>query len=130
MAVFGDKISIDTKVTRLEGPAAKGARLAGAVPHGHKNSQTCVAGLRCSRPTAPWVVPGGIDRVAFGISIETQLAATLPHGDVVIADNLKVHDSAKAKAVLAANGAWFLFVPPYAPDLNPVEWALSNDMIS
>ena len=76
--------------------------------------------------TAPWIIPGAMDRVAFDIYIETQLAPTLSPGDVVILDNLKVHDSAKAKAVLAELGAWFLFLPPYSPDLNPIEMAFAK----
>jgi len=124
--VFIDETSTNTKFTRLRGRAPKGARLPGAVPHGHWTNQTFIAGLRCSGLTAPWIIPGAMDRVAFDIYIETQLAPTLSPGDVVILDNLKVHDSAKAKAVLAERGAWFLFLPPYSPDLNPIEMAFAK----
>ena len=67
-----------------------------------------------------------MDRTAFDIYIETQLAPTLQAGDVVILDNLKVHESAKAAAALKARGAWFLFLPAYSPDLNPIEMAFAK----
>ena len=67
-----------------------------------------------------------MDRVAFDIWVETQLAPTLAKGDIVILDNLAVHKSAKAAAVLKERGAWFLLLPPYSPDLNPIEMAFSK----
>ncbi len=67
-----------------------------------------------------------MDLDAFDIQIETQLAPTLSPGDVVILDNLKVHGSGKAKAMLAERGAWFLFRPPYSAALNPIEMALAK----
>ena len=124
--VFIDETSTNTKLTRLRGRALKGARLTGAVPHGHWTNQTFIAALRCAGLTAPWIIPGAMDRDAFDIYIETQLAPTLSPGDVVILDNLKVHDSPKAKAALAERDAWFLFLPPYSPDLNPIEMAFAK----
>ena len=62
---------------------------------------------------------GAIDREAFNGYVETQLAPTLRRSDVVILDNLSVHKSALAAQVLRENGAWFLFLPQYSPDLNP-----------
>ena len=67
-----------------------------------------------------------MDREAFDTYIETQLAPTLSPRDVVILDNLKVHDSAKATAAVKSRGAWFLFLPPYSPDLNPIEQAFAK----
>ncbi len=63
---------------------------------------------------------------AFDIYVETQLAPTLAPGDVVILDNLAVHKSQRAALALKARGAWFLFLPPYSPDLNPIEMAFSK----
>ena len=62
-----------------------------------------------------------MDRIAFDLYVETQLAPTLSKGDIVILDNLAVHKSAHAARCLADRGAWFLFLPPYSPDLNPIE---------
>ena len=67
-----------------------------------------------------------MNRAAFDTYVETQLAPTLQKGDVVILDNLAVHKSAKAAACLKEKGAWFLFLPPYSPDLNPIEMAFSK----
>lgn len=65
-------------------------------------------------------------RAIFEVYVETQLAPTLEPGDVVILDNLPSHKSEKAKAILKERGAWFLFLPPYSPDLNPIEMAFSK----
>jgi transposase len=72
------------------------------------------------------VIDGPITRAAFDTYIETQLAPTLRHGDVVILDNLAVHKSARAAQCLQQRGAWFLFLPAYSPDLNPIEQAFSK----
>ena len=96
--VFIDETSTNTKLTRLRGRALKGARLTGAVPHGHWTNQTFIAALRCAGLTAPWIIPGAMDRDAFDIYIETQLAPTLSPGDVVILDNLKVRELAQSQS--------------------------------
>jgi transposase len=85
-----------------------------------------LAGLRCHELSAPWVIDGPITRLAFEAYIETQLAPTLQKGDVVILDNLAVHKSEKAAQCLKQRGAWFLFLPPYSPDMNPIEQAFAK----
>ena len=67
-----------------------------------------------------------MNRVAFDTYIATQLAPTLARGNVVILDNLSVHKSTKATEILRERGAWFLFLPQYSPDLNPIEKAFSK----
>jgi transposase len=67
-----------------------------------------------------------MDREAFDIYIETRLAPTLAPGEVVILDNLAVHNRQRVAEALKARGAWFLFLPPYSPDLNPIEMAFSK----
>ena len=67
-----------------------------------------------------------MNRIAFDTYISTQLAPTLELGDIVILDNLSVHKSAKAAEMLKERGAWFLFLPQYSPDLNPIEKAFSK----
>ena len=124
--VFIDETSTNTKMVRLRGRARKGARLPGTAPFGHWQSQTFIAGLRCHGLTAPWMIDGAMDRKTFNLYIETQLAPTLSRGDVVIADNLAAHKSPEAEASLAKYGAWFLFLPAYSPDLNPIEMAFSK----
>lgn len=124
--VFIDETSVNTKMTRLRGRARKGRRLKASAPFGKWGTQTFIAGLRCDGLTAPWVIPGAMDRQAFNLYVETQLAPTLAPGDVVILDNLSVHKSAKAEAAVRARGAWLLFLPQYSPDLNPIEMAFAK----
>lgn len=124
--VFIDETSVNTKMTRLRGRARNGKRLKASAPFGKWGTQTFIAGLRHDALTAPWVIPGAMDREAFNIYVETQLAPTLQPGDIVILDNLSVHKSAKAEATIRARGAWMLFLPQYSPDLNPIEMAFSK----
>jgi transposase len=97
-------------------------------PFGHWGTQTFVAGLRCFGLTAPWVVDRAMNRTIFDTYIETQLVPTLDRGNVVVLDNLAVHKSAKAAGLLKEVGAWFLFLPAYSPDLNPIEIAYSGNL--
>ena len=124
--VFIDETAVTTKMTRLRGRSLCGARLPAQAPFGRWGTQTFIAGLRCAALTAPWIVEGAMDRAAFNVYVETQLAPTLQRGDIVILDNLNVHRSARAAAALKARGAWFLFLPQYSPDLNPIEMAFSK----
>lgn len=124
--VFIDETAVTTKMVRVRGRALRGKRLPGAAPFGHWGTQTFIAGLRCDELTAPWIVDKAVDRAAFDLWVETQLAPTLAPGDVVVLDNLAVHKSAKAARILKERGAWFLFLPPYSPDLNPIELAFSK----
>lgn len=124
--VFLDETGTTTKMTRLRGRARKGARLRAKAPFGHWGTQTFIAGLRCDGMTVPWVIDKPMNRAIFDTYIETQLAPTLQPGDVVILDNLASHKSSKAEAILKQRGAWFLFLPPYSPDLNPIEMAFAK----
>ena len=124
--VFLDQTGTTTKMTRRRGRARRGARLKADGPFGHWATQTFIAGLRCDGLTAPWVVDQPMNRQIFDTYVETQLAPTLQQGDVVILDNLPSHKSAKAEAILKQRGAWFLFLPPYSPDLNPIEMAFAK----
>jgi transposase len=124
--IFLDETGTTTKMTRLRGRARRGARLKADTPFGHWATQTFIAGLRCDGLTAPWVIDHPMNRESFDTYIETQLAPTLQQGDVVILDNLPSHKSAKAAAILKQRGAWFLFLPPYSPDLNPIEMAFAK----
>jgi transposase len=124
--IFLDETSVNTKMTRLRGRSRKGERLHMSAPFGHWKTQTFLAGLRCHELSAPWFIDGPITRSAFETYVETQLAPTLQQGDVVILDNLAVHKSKKAAACLKRQGAWFLFLPAYSPDLNPIEQAFAK----
>ena len=124
--VFLDETGTTTKMTRLRGRCLKGQRLLSKAPFGHWKTQTFIAGLRCDALTAPFVIDAPMDRRIFETYVETQLAPTLQPGDVVILDNLPAHKSALAEAAIRAKGAWLLFLPPYSPDLNPIEMAFAK----
>ncbi|KFC63893.1 ISSpo6, transposase OrfB [Bosea sp. LC85] len=124
--VFIDETSINTKMVRLRGRSPCGERLRASAPFGHWGTQSFIAGLRCRGLTAPWIIDKAMDRVAFDIYFETQLAPTLSKGDILILDNLAVHKSSRAAQSLAEGGAWFLFLPAYSPDINPIEKAFAK----
>lgn len=124
--VFIDETSVNTKMARLRGRSRRGTRLRARAPFGRWGTQTFIAALRCDGLTAPWVIPGAINKAAFEVYIATQLAPTLSPGDVVILDNLSAHKSATAAKALKDRGAWFLFLPQYSPDLNPIELAFAK----
>jgi len=124
--VFIDETGLNTKMARLRGRSAKGQRLVASIPHGHWKTMTFVAGLRHDGMSAPWVLDGPMDGPAFVTYIKTQLAPTLQKGDVVVMDNLPAHKVIAAKTAIEKRGAWLLFLPPYSPDLNPIELAFSK----
>jgi transposase len=90
------------------------------------DDQTFVASLRCDKLTAPFAVNAPMNRCIFETYVEKELAPTLDKGDVVILDNLAAHKSKAAEKAIKARGAWILFLPPYSPDLNPIEMALAK----
>ena len=124
--VFVDETGTTTKMTRLRGRAPIGERLRMHVPFGHWHTQTFVAGLRCRGLTAPWVLDGPMNRSAFEVYVQTQLAPTLSKGDVVLMDNLSSHKGQRVTELIEDRGAWLLFLPPYSPDLNPIELAFAK----
>ncbi len=124
--VFIDETSTNTKLTKRTGWSPVGERFYNHVPFGHWQTQTFIAGLRCHSLTAPWIIDAPMNKRIFETYVETQLAPTLSRGDIVIMDNLSSHKSARAEASIKAKGAWILFLPPYSPDLNPIEMAFSK----
>jgi transposase len=123
---FIDETSLKTNMVKTTGWSPKGARLIDHAPFGHWNTQTFIAALRHDRLDAPWVIEGAMNRELFELYVETQLAPTLQPGDVIVLDNLSSHKSPKAADAMKAAGAWFLFLPPYSPDLNPIELAFAK----
>jgi transposase len=124
--IFIDETGTTTKMTRLRGRCLRGQRLRSKAPFGHWMTQTFVVGLRCDKLTAPFVVNAPMDRRIFETYVEKELAPTLTKGDVVIMDNLSAHKSKAAEKTIKARGAWVLFLPPYSPDLNPIEMAFAK----
>jgi transposase len=105
----------------LRGWGPRGQRLTARVPHGHWKTLTFIAALRVDRVDAPWVIDGPINGELFTLYVEKILAPTLAKGDVVILDNLGSHKGHAARRALRQAGAHMLFLPPYSPDLNPIE---------
>ena len=124
--VFIDETSTNTKLTKRTGWSRKGQRFVAYAPFGKWRTQTFIAGLRCHGLTAPFIVDAPMNSRIFEAWIEAQLAPTLSPGDVVILDNVGFHKSERAEQLVKAKGAWLLFLPPYSPDLNPIEMAFAK----
>lgn len=124
--MFIDETWIKTNITRAYGRAPRGQRLIAAVPHGHWKTSTVVAALRCDRISATGVFDGAINGASFLAFVEQVLVPTLKRGDVVIMDNLGSHKVAGVREAIEAAGASLLFLPPYSPDLNPIEMAFAK----
>jgi transposase len=105
----------------LRGWGLRSQRLQAAAPYGHWKTMTFVAALRHDRISAPWVIDGPINGELFTVYVEQVLAPTLAKGDIVILDNLGSHKAKAARNSIRARGAHLIFLPPYSPDLNPIE---------
>jgi transposase len=124
--VFIDETWIKTNMAPLRGWGTKGQRLRGFAPHGHWRTLTFLGALRCDRLTAPCVFDGPINGQSFRAYVEQQLIPTLRPGDIVIMDNLGSHKSAALRQIIREAGARLWFLPPYSPDLNPIEQAFAK----
>ena len=119
--VFIDETWIKTNMAPIRGWGIKGKRLRGYAPHGHWNTMTFIAALRYNGLTAPCVFDGPINGTSFRSYVEQILIATLKPGDIVIMDNLGSHKAKVIRDIIKAAGARLWFLPPYSPDLNPIE---------
>jgi transposase len=119
--VFIDETWIKTSMAPLRGWGPKGERLRGFAPQGHWRTLTFLGALRCDRLTAPCVFDGPINGECFRAYVEQQLLPVLKHGDIVVMDNLGSHKSAALRRLIKAAGARLWYLPPYSPDLNPIE---------
>ena len=124
--VFLDETGASTNMTRTRGRAPKGERCVASVPHGHWKTTTFIAGLRYNDITAPMVLDGAMDGEAFLVYVRTFLCPTLHPGDIVIADNLRSHKVAGGRDAIEVAGATLRYLPPYSPDLNPIEKLFSK----
>ena len=119
--VFIDETWAKTNMTRTHGRCARGRRLVDKVPHGHWKTLTFLAALRCDAITAPFVLDGPINGEWFLAYVEQVLVPTLRPGDVVVMDNLGSHKGKAVRRAIRQAGAHLIFLPPYSPDLNPIE---------
>jgi len=108
-------------MTPIRGRAPIGKRLVGKAPFGHWKTLTFIAALRCDGIQAPWVIDRPVNAMSFRIWVENVLAPTLRDGDIVIMDNLSSHKAGIIRRAIRAAGAKLIFLPPYSPDLNPIE---------
>jgi transposase len=119
--VFLDETSAATNMARRYGWGPRSERLVDAAPHGHWRTTTFVAGLRSTGIIAPLVLDGPMTGEAFRAYVGQFLAPSLSPGDVVVMDNLAAHKVAGIREAIATVGASILYLPPYSPDLNPIE---------
>jgi len=113
-------------MTRSGGYAPRGQRLTAAAPHGHWKTTTFIAGLTARGLIAPMVLDGPMDAAAFVAYVEQVLAPEVRRGDLVILDNLSAHKTARVRGTLERCRIEYLYLPPYSPDLNPIENAFSK----
>jgi transposase len=119
--VFIDETWAKTNMVRTHGRCAVGQRLVDKTAHGHWKTLTFVAALRADRITAPAVFDGPINGGSFLAYVQQALAGTLQPGDIVIMDNLGSHKGQAVRRSIREAGAKLFFLPPYSPDLNPIE---------
>ncbi|MEJ2649504.1 MAG: IS630 family transposase [Sedimentisphaerales bacterium] len=119
--IFIDESGAKTNMTRLYGRARKGQRVVDDVPSGHWSTTTMISSMRLDGSTACMVVDGATNKDIFRAYVEHILLPTLKAGDIVVLDNLSAHKNKQVKDMLESAGAQLWFLPPYSPDLNPIE---------
>lgn len=125
-AVFVDETGANTRFDRTRGYAPRGEPVVGRVPHGHYKSLTLTAALRADGLTAGQVLDGPMTGDRFAAYVERVLVPALRAGDVVVMDNLACHKRAGVREAIEAAGCRLLYLPPYSPDLNPIELAFAK----
>jgi transposase len=124
--VFIDETWAKTNMARTRGRCQRGKRLIAKAPYGHWKTTTFVAALRHDGLTAPMVVDGAMNGAVFLAYVQQQLTPTLCPGDIVVLDNLSAHKVAGVRDAIEAAGATLVYLPPYSPDLNPIELVFSK----
>jgi len=123
--IFIDETSVNTNMARAYGRGVEGERVIGRVPFAAWKTLTFVAALRCDCMTAPMLIKGAMNGEAFLAYIEQCLVPTLTRGDIVVMDNVPSHKVDGIQAAIEGAGATLRYLPPYSPDLNPIENAYS-----
>jgi transposase len=113
-------------MARLRGWAPEGERCRAAIPHGHWKTITFVGGLTLSGIVAPMLLDGAMNGESFRAWVEQMLAPVLERGDIVVLDNLPAHKVRGVRQAIENAGARLLYLPPYSPDLNPIENAFAK----
>lgn len=124
--VFVDETGASTQMARLYGRAKRGRRVVSAIPWGHWKTVTFVAGLRLDGLTAPFVIDCAMNGAIFSEYLQHCLVPTLRLGDIVIVDNLPAHKRRQVRQIIETAGATLRYLPPYSPDLNPIEQSFAK----
>ena len=119
--MFIDETWIKTNMAPLRGWGPKGERLRGFAPHGQWRTLTFLVALRCDQLSASCVFDGPINGESFRAYVEQQLVRELRPDDIVVMDNLGSHKSPSVRQMIQKAGARLWYLPPYSPDLNPIE---------
>lgn len=119
---FIDETGLNLGLTRTYGRAAPGQRVVEGTPGTSGAHYTVIAALGWSAVQAPWIWEGSMTASIFEEYVEHQLGPSLRRGDLVVVDNLSAHKSVRARQLIEARGAHLVFLPPYSPDFNPIEW--------
>ena len=119
--IFIDESGATTNMTRLYGRSFDGGRVVDKTPQGHRMNTTMISALRLDGSTADWVLEGAADTLVFHAYVQQVLGPTLRKGDIVVMDNLAVHKTPVVVKAIESTGAAVRFLPPYSPDLNPIE---------
>ena len=121
-----DETWIKTNMTRVRGWSQRGTPLLAKVPYGHWKTLTFIGGLRHDAVVAPCVFDGPINGDTFTAWVEQCLVPVLKPRDIVVVDNLGSHKGERARRAIRQAGAHLLFLPPYSPDLNPIEMVFAK----
>ena len=113
-------------MTRLYGRAPRGQRVVDAVPHGHWKTTTLIAALDHAGVRCSMTLDGAVNMLAFEAFAAQVLVPTLRPGDIVVMDNLSSHKGVRTPQLIRSAGADLVYLPPYSPDLNPIELAFSK----
>ena len=124
--VFIDETWAKTNMAPTYGRARRGQRVRAKVPCGRWETTTFIAGLRQDGIIAPFVISGPIDGASFLAYVTKVLIPELRPGDIIVLDNLSSHKNKAVKEAVEAAGAELMFLPPYSPDLNPIELVFSK----
>jgi transposase len=119
--VFIDESGAKTNMTRLYGRAKAGQRVVDNIPAGNWCTTTMISSVRLDGSTACMVVDGATDKEVFKAYVEHILLPALKPGDIVVLDNLSAHKNQETRGMIESVGAELWFLPPYSPDLNPIE---------
>ena len=124
--IFIDETWAKTNMTRLRGRALRGVRVIDKVPHGHWMTTTLIAALGLNGIRCAAVADGPVNADVFQLFVEQVLGPELRPGDIVVMDNLSSHKGARIRELIESRGAYLRYLPPYSPDLNPIEMVFSK----